>query len=135
MAQIHREEDFARNDVAAVGPVFEKPDGRDTRQMRHAHLVNGFDHPRRTEQRILAQLHRRGAGMGVLAPDRHFVPAHALHSGDDADHLVLGFEYRSLFDVELEHRLELLLADGIAAAIADACEFVAEVAPSRSVRS
>ena len=36
-----------------------------------------LDQPRGAEQRILAQMHRRRAGVRVLAGDRHLVPAHA----------------------------------------------------------
>src|SRR5262249_53760088 len=76
------------------------------------------------EQGVLAQIHRRGAGMCVLAGYRDLVPAHALHAGYDADHLLLVLEDRPLLDMELEHRLELVRAGLLAAAIADALQLV-----------
>ena len=71
-------------------------------------------------------MHRGRAGMGILAGDRDLVPAHALHAGDDADHLALVLEDRSLLDVKLEHGAEPVAARFLGAAIADAVELVAE---------
>ena len=95
--------------------------------MRHAHLMDRLDHPRGTQQRVLAQAHGRRAGVRFLAPHRHLIPAHALNAGDDADHLVLGLEDRPLLDVKLEHRLELDVAGLGLALVADALQFIAEL--------
>ena len=81
--------------------------------------VHRLDHARGAEQRVLAQMHRRRAGVRVLAGQRHLVPAHRLHAGDDADVLALGFEDRPLLDVQFEERRQRMLAAALGAAIAD----------------
>ena len=81
-----------------------------------------LDQPRGAEQRVLAQMHRRRAGVRVLAGHRHLVPAHRLHAGDDADVLAFRLQDRALLDVQFEERRQRMLAAALAAAIADRVE-------------
>ena len=60
--------------------------------------------PRRS-QRVVAQAHRRRAGVGRLAGDRHLGPRDALHARDDADRDALVLEDRALLDVQLDVRV------------------------------
>ena len=89
---------------------------------------------RQRRQRVAAQRHRRRAGMAFEAGDLAVVPQHALAGIDHADGLVLGFEDRALFDVQLDEAGEFLRADRAVAAIADAVERLATVTPSASLR-
>ena len=114
MAQIDGEEDLARHDVAAVGPVLDEADARDAWQVAQAGRVNRLDHAGGAEKGIAAQTHGRRAGMGLLALHGYFIPAHALDAGDDADHAALGFENGPLLDVQLEHCLRLATPTGSA---------------------
>ena len=81
-----------------------------------------LDQPRGAEQRVLAQMHRRRAGVRILTGDRHLVPAHRLHAGDDADVLALGLQDRPLLDMQLEERRQRMLAAALGPAIADRIE-------------
>ena len=90
------------------------------RRMRARDRVDALDQARGAEQRVLAQMHRRRAGVRVLAGDRRLVPAHRLHAGDDADVLALGLQDRPLLDVQFEERRQRMRAAALGAAIADA---------------
>ena len=127
MAEVDREEHLARDHVARVGPDLDqahRAHGR--RRVRQGDLVDALDHARGTQERVLAQVHGRGAGVGVLAGDGDLVPAHALHALDHADHLALGLEDRALLDVQLEQGAELVAAHRLRAAVADPLQLVAE---------
>jgi len=64
------------------------------------------DQPTRREQRIAAGLHRRRAGVRVLAEDDDVEPALAERTHDDADRPALLLQHRTLLDVGLEIRAE-----------------------------
>ena len=121
------EEHLARHHVARVRLVLDQR-RRWRRRGACARPIasTALDQARGAEQRVLAQMHRRGAGVRVLAGDRHLVPAHRLHAGDDADVLALGFQDRPLLDVQLEERRQRMLAAALGAAIADRVERRAE---------
>src|SRR5271170_1181995 len=87
---------------------------------------DSLDYASRAKERILAQPHRRRAGMRLLADDRDFVPAPALHALHDADHAGLVFEDRALLDMQLEHRREYMRPGFGLALVADAPQFLAE---------
>src|SRR4051794_27615162 len=127
MAQVDAEEHLTRDYIAGVRPHLHQPDRAErVRLVRFRDCVDAFDQPRGAKQRILAQPHRRGTGMGCLTRDRHLVPAHALHAGNDADLLFLGFEDWSLLDVQLEEGRERMISAALIAAIADGVERRAE---------
>src|SRR5262249_58427658 len=88
--------------------------------------VDPLDHARAADESVLAQRHRHGAGMRVLAGNRDVVPAHALRALDDADGFALVFEDRALFDVQFEISRKLAGAGFFRTAIADALQFGAE---------
>ena len=108
-------------------PVLNQTHRRNSGQIRKPHLVNGLNHPRGTQKRVLAQQHRRGARMRFLAAHRHLIPAHALHAGDNADHFFFRFKYRPLLYVKLKHRLELMGANGLGTEIADALQLITKL--------
>ena len=56
---------------------------------RCAIAIDLLHHARRDLQRVLAQRHRRRAGVRLHAGDDAVVPAQAEHAGDDADRLVV----------------------------------------------
>jgi len=60
--------------------------------------------------------------MALEAGDPAVIPQHALAGIDHADGLVLGFEDRTLFDVQFDEAGKFLPADRAVAAIADAVE-------------
>ena len=127
IAQIQREKDLAGNDVGRAGLDLQDADGADRRWIAPRIRVDRFDHARGAEQRVVPARHRRGAGMAVLAGDGHFVPAHGLHAGDDADVFAFGFEVRALLDMHFEKRREFMIAAALRPAIADFIERIAEV--------
>src|SRR3569833_3576267 len=88
--------------------------------------VDLFDEARAAAQGVAPVMHRRGAGMAVLADEGDLVPADRLYAGDDADVLVLGFEIGALLDVDLEERRQRVLTAALGPAIADAVERGAE---------
>ncbi len=121
MAEIHCEEDLARNDIAAVRPVFDQADGADRiGRMIARDGVDPVDHARRAEESVLAKPHRGRASVRLLSGDRDLVPAHALHALYDADHAGFIFQDRALLDVQFEHCAELMRAGFLAPRIADA---------------
>src|SRR5581483_7739938 len=69
--------------------------------------------------------HRRGAGVALEADDLAVIPDDALAAIDHADGLVLGFQQRTLLDMQLDEGAELALPDRLAAAIADRVERLA----------
>ena len=120
MTQIDGEEDLSRHHVAAVRPALDQPDRADrVRRVPCRDRGDRHHHPGRAQQRVLPQPHRRGAGMAFPPIQRHLVPAHPLHPGDDADHRVLGLQDRALLDMQLEMRRQRMRAAGLFAAIAD----------------
>ena len=102
IAQVHGEKDLAGHHIGRAGLHFENADGADRFRKLPRGPVDRLDHARGAEQRVMAARHRRRAGVGVLADDRHFVPAHGLHARDDADVLAVGLEVGTLLDVQLE---------------------------------
>ena len=127
VTEIDGEKHLAGNDVAAVRLVLDEADGANrVGRMIARDRVDALDHAGGAKERILAQPHRRRAGMRLLAGDRDLVPAHALHALDDADHAAFVFEDRALLDVQLEHGAEFAHAGFLAALVADAAEFFAE---------
>ncbi len=81
--------------------------------------VHRLDQPRGAEQRVLAQMHRRRAGVRILTGERHLVPAHRLNAGDDADVMPFGLQDRPLLDMQFEERRQRMLAAALGPAIAD----------------
>ncbi len=67
--------------------------------------------------------------MAVLAGYRHLRPGKALTVGHDTNILALGFQDRTLFDVEFEHCVHLGLArtDFFITNPADALQLIAEL--------
>ncbi len=127
MTEVDGKEDFAGNDVAAVRPVLDQADRADSvRCVLAGDGVDALDHPRRADESVFAQPHRRRAGVRFLAGDSDFVPAHALDALDNANHALFVFENGALLDVQFKHGAEFACARGFAAAIADALQFVAE---------
>src|SRR5215813_79514 len=57
--------------------------------------------------------------MRLLAHNRDLEPAHPLNASDDPNLLAFGFEYRTLFDVELEECRQRMGAALLGPAIAD----------------
>ena len=110
IAQVHRHEHVAGNNVRRSGLHFQNADGADRFRMNTRGLVHSLDQPRRAEQRVVPAVHRRGAGMAVLAGERRLVPAHRLHAGDNADVLAFGFEKRALLDMHFEESRERMIA-------------------------
>src|SRR5581483_1418543 len=97
----------ARDDVARIRRHFEEADRADrTRRMRPRDPVDLGHCLRRADERVAPSDHWRRAGMRVLARERAFEPANALHAGDHADLLVFALEDRALLDVQLEERGE-----------------------------
>jgi hypothetical protein len=84
--------------------------------------IHRVHHPRRAEQRILAQVHGSGTRVRILPRDRHLVPAHRLRACDHADVLALGLQDRTLLDVQFEERRQRMLAASLLAAIADSVQ-------------
>ena len=119
MPQVDHEEHLARHDIGRVRPVLDPSDGGDTRRMLPADGIHRLDQPRGAEQCVLAQMHRRRAGVRVLPGHRHLIPAHRLHAGDHADVLAFGLQDRTLLDVQFEERRQRMLAAALRAAITD----------------
>jgi len=127
MPEGDREVHFARHHVGRVRLDLERAyRSHGERRMPAGDRIDLVDQTGGAEQRVLAQMHRGGARMGVLADDVRLVPAHALHAGDDADVLGLGLENRALLDVQLEERRERMRPAWFRAAIADRFERGAE---------
>ena len=108
--------------LTSTRPTVPTAEGR----MLQGDPIDPLDDARCPEQSILAQVHRRRAGMGLAPGQLDLVPAHALHAGDDADDLLLGLEDRPLLDMEFEHGAELDRAGRRLAAIADALDGLGE---------
>src|SRR5262249_41517637 len=103
MTQVDRKEHSSRHHVSRIGEYLDHPDSADgERRMRVRNRLDAIDQPRRAEQRILAQVHRRSTGMGLRALDRHFEPAHPLPAGNHPELPPYDFEYWPLLDVEFE---------------------------------
>src|SRR5262245_33652605 len=64
--------------------------------------------------------------MGVLAGDRHLVPADALHALDHADGLVHRLQDRALLDMRLEEGRHLAPTAFALAGIADTLQLLAD---------
>ena len=83
------------------------------------------------EQGIPARLHRRRAGMGLLAGDDKVEPALPVCSGHHTDRLPFLLQDRALLDVELEVRCHLVHRHPITTAIADSLQFGSEASAMR----
>lgn len=75
--------------------------------------------PRRGQQRILAQAHRRRARMRILSGDDHIVPAQAQCTDHHPEHLVFILEDGPLLDVRFEAGGDRATADRFRAGVAD----------------
>ena len=127
MAEIDAEKNLAGNDVAAVRLVLDQADGADrVGRVFAGDGVDALDHARGADQRVLAQRHRRRAGVRCLSGDGDFVPAYALHALHRADHAAFGFQDRALLDVQFEHRGKFACAGFFLALVADARQFIAK---------
>ena len=127
MAEVHGEAHLARYDVRRVRLDLERADGADReRRMPARDRVHRLDEPRRADERVLAQMHRRSARVGILADEARLVPAHALHAGHDADVLRFRLEDRPLLDMQLEECRERMRPARLRTAIADRFEGLAE---------
>ena len=71
-------------------------------------LIDCTDDGMHRAHRIAPARHRRRAGVNGIADQLDVIPAHSLHTGDDADLTALRFQYRALLNVRLERRLEQL---------------------------
>src|SRR5690625_2185266 len=108
-AEIDSEDCLAGDDVGTVRRELDMADGAyGVRLMLHGDIVDELDDLGEPPCRILAQMHRRGAGMALAPGDGALDPAEALPMGDDADILALGLQDRPLLNMQLEqgfHRL------------------------------
>ena len=125
--QIHREAHLAGHHVARVGLDLHEPHrAAPVRLVAVRKRIDLGDDPGGGEQRILAQAHGRGSGVGVLAVDHHVVPAQPEGAHDDAEHLFLVLENRPLLDVRLEVGADGTAADLLRAGEADLVERLAD---------
>ena len=126
-ADVDGEDRPARDHVTRVRVDIGLADGaHGIRLVLHRHPVHELDDPRHAEPGIHPHLHRRRAGMRLLAGEPHLEPPEPLAVGDDADILALGLQDRALFDMQLEKRLHLAGADRLVAGPANALQLVAE---------
>ena len=127
MPQVDREEDRARDDAPRVRAHRHHADRRARiRQVVHRDPVDLGDQLGGADQRILAALHRRRAGVGFHARDIDVEHADALHALHDADRLLLGLEDRALLDMGLEEGADLAPAAFHLTGIADALQLLAD---------
>ena len=127
VAQVDREVDRTRDDVAGIGAHPHHADGRAAvRRIVERELVDRRNQLGGTHQRVPAALHRRRAGVGFHARHRHVEPADALHPLHDADGLLLRFEDRPLLDMGFEEGAYLAPAALHLAGVADALKLLAD---------
>ena len=93
--------------------------------MGHGHLLHLFENAGGGKAGIDAHGHRRGAGVGFLAGQRHFQPPQALAMGDNADLFAFRLQDRTLFDVIFEIGVHFARAHLFLAQPADAFQLFA----------
>ncbi|MGF6745811.1 hypothetical protein OKW36_001447 [Paraburkholderia sp. MM5482-R1] len=121
------EEHAARNHVARIRMHLHHADRRAReRRMTQADFVDELHDARGAQQRVAAARHGRRPRVRLLAREHDFVPALTLRVGDHADRPVFGLEYRPLFDVQFERRVNLAAAARQRARVADALQFLAD---------
>ena len=127
VAQVHREVDRAGDDVARVGTHPHDADGRaGIGRIVEREPVDCRDQHRGAHHRVLAALHRRGAGVGFHSGHVDVEPTDALHPLHDADGLLLRFEDRPLLDMGFEEGADLAPAALHLAGIADPLQLLAD---------
>ena len=102
MPHVHREADFAGNDVRGAGLDCERPDRRDEPFLVSSDPLDREDDLARGRKCVAAALHGRRPGVTRAAAERHRGPRLARDRGDDADRKVLPLEHAALLDVRLE---------------------------------
>ena len=129
VAKIHAELDLAGDHIAGVGQHLQMADGAaPVRCLVQRDAVDGIDHAGSGQHGVMAQVHRRGAGMRVHAGDGYVIPLLAQRAADDANRLVIGFEDRALLDMRLKvsgKGAPGYLAAGHIAQVADAGQLIA----------
>ena len=103
VAQVDRDRGAGGHDVDEVRPHVDAADGG---HLGAAESRREVAHERGERRRDVAGIaphaHRRGAGVGRAAGDRHLGPRDPLHALDHADRHALVLEDRSLLDVQLD---------------------------------
>ena len=124
-ADIHREHHPPRYHVAAVGENLDLPHrAYRPRLVRHGDLVHPFHHSSHAQTCVQPHAHRRAAGMRIAPGQSDFQPPEPLAMGDHANRLAFNFQYRPLFDVQLQHRVHTPRADHLIANPTDPGQFV-----------
>ena len=102
MADIKAHADIAGDDVRRAGKRLDAAHGGDQSGSGLRVALDGGDPLGCAGERILAQIHRAGAGMVGFAVKGKFVAALASDGFDDAEAEIQIFEHRALLDVELD---------------------------------
>ena len=125
VAQVDAENDAARDDVAAVGVHLHPAHGAAPMRRVAVRAGHHFLHQLRGHlQRVLAQRHGRGPGVGFHALHGAVVPADAQHTRHHTDGLVVVFQHRALFDVGLKVGAHGVFTGHFGADAADARQLV-----------
>ena len=118
---------FAGDHVARAGVGLQATDGAAGMGLvGEGAAVDRLDHGGGTDQGVLAQMHRGGAGVGLDAAQGQVEPLLAEGAEHHADGLVLVFEDRALFDMRLEVGADRVAGHGAAAGVADGVQCLAD---------
>ena len=108
MPQIDRKDGVARNHRRRIGRHVEAADGElDVVTACLHRRIERLDHAHRREQRVLALVLAGRARMRLFAMHAHPERAFSLDARDDADHVTLALEDRTLLDVRLDIRRDI----------------------------
>ena len=110
---------FGNSDREPTVPTWSPP-------MSCGEVAHGSRNARRDVSGVPAHAHRRGARMVRLAADRDLLPGDALDALDGTDGDALGFEHRTLFDVQFDERVRHETWARMRPGIANPVQFVAE---------
>ena len=88
--------------------------------------MNCLDHPGTGYHGILAQVHRRAAGVAFLANHRDFIPFLPLHAGNHANHFIFGLQDRALLNVKFKVGTKFMVTAFAFATVADTLQFGAK---------
>src|SRR3954463_2898266 len=100
-ADVDRELGLARDDVDRARPCLDAADGADELGTGARYALDREHAFRGGSERVVAQVHRHGAGMPGGATQASAQAREAVDRSDHADRQSLGFQHRSLLDVHL----------------------------------
>ena len=127
VAQVHRELGARGDDVDQVRVQGQRAHGGD---LAATHFVGQPAHEAgdggRTVPGVMAQPHRRGAGVVGLAGDAQRLPRNALHVLHGPDQAAFGIQHRALLDMQFDKSLWPGQRQRGCAQVADALQFVGE---------